>query len=192
MHTCIKWDSTPQLYQITSEKYARHYSDAIMGAIASQVTSLTIVYSTVYSGADQRKHQSSASLAFVREIHRRPVNSPHKGPVARKMFPFDDVIMVFGLYITVQKHLPPKVLKPEYFRLVGQSIIVDVPQLVQIMACRLFGAKLQWTFFLSKFIHFHSRQCFWKCLLWYGSHFVSASICQGMGNHGKNNFIFQK
>ena len=41
----------------------------------------------------QRKHQSSASLAFVRRIHRRPVNSPHKGPVTRKMFPFDDVIM---------------------------------------------------------------------------------------------------
>ena len=69
------------------------YSDVIMGAIASQITSLTIVYSSVYSGADQRKHQSSASLAFVRGIHRRPVNSPHKGPVTRKMFPFDDVIM---------------------------------------------------------------------------------------------------
>ena len=47
-----------------------HYDDIIMGAIASQITSLTIVYSTVYSGADQRKHQSSASLAFVRGIHR--------------------------------------------------------------------------------------------------------------------------
>ena len=43
--------------------------------------------------AHQRKHQSSASLAFVRGIHRRPVNSPHKWPVTRKMFPFDDVIM---------------------------------------------------------------------------------------------------
>ena len=64
-----------------------------MGSIASQITSLTSVYSSVYSGADQRKHQSSASLAFVRGIHRRSVNSPHKGPVTRKMFPFDDVIM---------------------------------------------------------------------------------------------------
>ena len=61
--------------------------------MASEITSLTIVYSTVYSGADQRRHQSSASLAFVRGIHRRPVNSPHKWPVTRKMFPFDDVIM---------------------------------------------------------------------------------------------------
>ena len=64
-----------------------------MGTMASQITSLTIVYSTVYSGADQRKHQSSTSQAFVRGIHRRPVNSPHKWPVTRQMFPFDDVIM---------------------------------------------------------------------------------------------------
>ena len=71
-----------------------HYSDVIMTTKASQITSLTIVYSTVYSGIDQRKHQSSASLAFVREIHRGPVNSPHKWPVTRKMFPFDDVIML--------------------------------------------------------------------------------------------------
>ena len=48
-----------------------------------------------YSDADQRNHQSSASLAFVRGIHRGPVNSPHKGPVTRKMFPFDDVIMSY-------------------------------------------------------------------------------------------------
>ena len=64
-----------------------------MGAIASQITSLTIVYSTVYSGADQSKDQSSASLAFVWGIHRGPVNSPHKWPVTRIMFSFDDVIM---------------------------------------------------------------------------------------------------
>ena len=64
-----------------------------MGTMASQITSLTIVYSTVYSGADETKHQSSASLAFVRGIHRSPVNSPHKWPVTQKMFPFDDVIM---------------------------------------------------------------------------------------------------
>ena len=64
-----------------------------MSSMASQITSLTIVYSTVYAGADQTKHQSSASLAFVRGNHRWPVNSPHKGPVTRKMFPFDDVIV---------------------------------------------------------------------------------------------------
>ena len=64
-----------------------------MGAMALQITSLTIVYSTIYSGADQRKHQRSASLAFVRGIERWPVNSPHKGPVTRKMFTFDYDIM---------------------------------------------------------------------------------------------------
>ena len=69
------------------------YNDVIMSLVASQITSLTIVYSTVYSGADQRKHQSSTSLAFVWGIHRWPVNSPHKRPVARKMLPFDNVIM---------------------------------------------------------------------------------------------------
>ena len=74
----------------------KHYDDVTIGTMASQITSLTIVYSTVYSGADQRKHQSSASLAFVWGIHRRPVNSPHKGPVTRKMFPLDDVITLVG------------------------------------------------------------------------------------------------
>ena len=64
-----------------------------MGSVASQITSLVIVYSTVYSDADQSKHQSSASLAFVRGIHRGPVNSPHKWLVTRKKFLFDDVIM---------------------------------------------------------------------------------------------------
>ena len=65
-----------------------------MIAMASQIASLTFVYSTVYSCSDQRTHQSSASLSFVRGINRWPVNSPHKWPVTRKMFPFDDVIMM--------------------------------------------------------------------------------------------------
>ena len=47
-----------------------HYNDVIMGAMASQITSLTIIYLTVYSSADQRQHQSSASLAFVWWIYR--------------------------------------------------------------------------------------------------------------------------
>ena len=68
-------------FQATTHRY--HYIDVIMGTIASQITSLTI-----YSDADQSKYQSSASLAFVRGIHRRPMNSPHKWPVTRKMFPF--------------------------------------------------------------------------------------------------------
>ena len=73
---------------------AYHYSDVIMSTMASQITSITIVYLTVY----QWKHQSSASLAFMKGIrdinvsggiHRWQMNSPHKGPVTQKMFPFD-------------------------------------------------------------------------------------------------------
>ena len=79
---------TPVL-QYTKKWPARgpfRYSGVIMGTMASQITSLTIVYSTVCLGADQRKHQSSASLAFVMGIHRWSVTSPHKGPVTRKCF----------------------------------------------------------------------------------------------------------
>ena len=81
------------MFSKACESELMHYSDVIMGVMTSQITSVTIVYSTVCWGADQRKHQSFASLAFVRGIHRWPVNSPHKGPVMRKMFPFDDIIM---------------------------------------------------------------------------------------------------
>ena len=59
-----------------------------MGVTASQITSLTFVHSTVYSGTDQRKHPSSASLALVLGIYRWSANSPHKWPETRKMFPF--------------------------------------------------------------------------------------------------------
>ena len=69
-----------------------------MSAMASQITSTTMVYATVYSGADQRKHQSPVSLAFVRGIHRGPVNSPHKGQVTRKMFSFDTVVINYAHY----------------------------------------------------------------------------------------------
>ena len=86
---CLWLGTTWRLCDIT----LIHYGDVTMGAIASQITNLTVVYSTVYSDADQRKHQSSASLAFVRGIHRGPVNSPHKWPVTRKIFLFDDVTM---------------------------------------------------------------------------------------------------
>ena len=73
----------------------RYSNDVIMSTMASQITSVSVVCSTIGSGSDQRKYQSSASLAFVRGIHRWPVNSPHKRPVRRKLFPFDDVIMIY-------------------------------------------------------------------------------------------------
>ena len=97
MNDCItttKQSTTkPCAYFLGYTVSLEHYDDVIMTMLASRITSLTVVYSIVYSGVNQRKHQSSASLAFVREIHRGPVNFPHKWPVTRKMFPFDDVIM---------------------------------------------------------------------------------------------------
>ena len=71
---------------------SKRYNDVIMSAMASEIPSLTIFTQPFYSGTDERRHQSSASLAFVRGIHHWPVNSPHKGPVTWKIFPSDDVI----------------------------------------------------------------------------------------------------
>ena len=82
------WDPTQLKQYHNCIKHRYNYDDVIISAIASQITSLTIVYLTVHSDADKKKHQSSASLAFVWGIHRRPVNSPHKWPVTRKMFHF--------------------------------------------------------------------------------------------------------
>ena len=90
---CAMWACTPLFHRCILAAF--HYDDVIMSTIVSQITSLRIVYSTIYSGADQSKQQSSASLAFVWGIHRGPGNSPHKLPVTRKMFPFDDVIMLW-------------------------------------------------------------------------------------------------
>ena len=63
----------------TTVEHTVHYNDVMMGAMVSQITGLTFVHSTAYLGADQRKHRSCSSLAFVRGIHRWPVNFPHKG-----------------------------------------------------------------------------------------------------------------
>ena len=95
-HCNVRTQYVPQHIEAWTQWSTFHYNDVIMTTIASQITSLTVVYSIVYSDADQIKHQSSASLAFVWGIHRRPVNSPHKWPVTRRMFSFDDVIMTDG------------------------------------------------------------------------------------------------
>ena len=92
LQSCTEPSSIHHTYQSkVAGCWNTHYGDVIMTTIASQITSLTIVYPSFYWGADQSKHQSSTSLAFVWGIHRGPVNSLHKGPVTRKMFPFDDV-----------------------------------------------------------------------------------------------------
>ena len=80
------WITRPRCVISILTSIFSHNNDVIMGTMASQITNLTIIYSTVDSARDERKHQSSALLAFVMGIHRWPVNSPHKGPVTRKIF----------------------------------------------------------------------------------------------------------
>ena len=82
--TMFKWGRQPVSLLITTSP-SHHYSDAVMSVMSSQITGISIVYSTVCPGADQRTHLWSASLAFVSGIHRSPVNSPHKGPVTRSI-----------------------------------------------------------------------------------------------------------
>ena len=120
------------------------YIDVIMSAIASQITSLTIVCSAVCSGADQRKHQSSASLGFVRGIHQWPVTSPHKGPVIQKMLPFDDVIMWDPFYKYIRDHDPNLVhvwvaITEKNMRLGHNLVHVTTYQLlyVKIVVCEM-------------------------------------------------------
>ena len=114
-YTIVAWPSHTvwsRLWNISADIFDKHIFTVryITGpelpiSIASQITSLTIVHSSVYSDADQGKHQSSASLAFVRGIHRRPVNSPHKGPVTRKMFPFDDAVMFSVMTVSSDEYV---------------------------------------------------------------------------------------
>ena len=73
-----------------------------MRAMASPITSLTIVNTTTYWGVNLRKHQRSAPRTFVRGIHRWPANSPNKWPVTQKMFPFDDVIMTIEFLLNTE------------------------------------------------------------------------------------------
>ena len=89
---CIWKVSSAKLRPLCSG-FNSHYSDVIMSAMVSQITGVYINCTTICSGPDQRKHQSSASLDFVRGIHLWTVDSPHKWPVTGEMFPFDDVIM---------------------------------------------------------------------------------------------------
>ena len=109
-------------FLVISNLETSHYSGVIMSTMTSQITSVFTVCSVFCSGADQRKHQNSASLAYVGGIHRGPVNPHHKGsvtqkmfhlmtspgtgefsshgPVTRKIFPFDDVIMIPETHFT--------------------------------------------------------------------------------------------
>ena len=123
------------LYSIFHEISPRHYNGVIMGAMASQITSLTIVYSAVYSSDDHRKHQSSASLAFLRGIHQRPVNIPHKWAVTRKMFSFDDVIMVLYCFVLLRLYCELLVNSRDWFTYNQQHYFTGT---------EMFGNFLRW------------------------------------------------
>ena len=169
-----------------------HYGDVIMGPIASQITSLAIVYSTVYSGADQRKHQSPASLAFVRGIHRGPVNSPHKWPVMWKVhialiiiltlwtnLPTCDSIMKKHISNTSSSECSVKMLmlgiwiymarKTEYFTM--KRLIVTLSAMSN---CSLTSTKIELKLYLMK-RHFNSFFYIWSFLL--------RQYCHKYGNH---------
>ena len=106
-----------------------------MNAMASQVTVVSMVCPAVCSGADQRKHQISESLAFVRGIHRWSVNFPHKRPLTRKMSPFDAVIMqpnnhTHGFRLAVHYHGLLLDVLPLLFRVASvtlANLIVTLP-----------------------------------------------------------------
>ena len=144
----LGWDSPMCVKQM-----GPHYSDNIMGAMASQITRLTIVYSTVYWGWDQRKHQSSASLAFVWGIHRRVVNSPHKWPITRKMFPFDDVITCSSVAVG-SIFLSGIVITWNMLVSKAWTTITDPHVMHQDKCCRL-NEKFNWW---SLFDHFRYHQ----------------------------------
>ena len=120
-------DDNDHVMKYTHSFVGLHCDDDIMDAIASQITSLTIVYSTVYSEADQRKH---------------PVNSPHKWPVTRKMFPFDDVIMIKA-YILWYKSL----------HLIRWSLYwngsLDILSQTQVISCQLIPRRLALLYAIS-------------------------------------------
>ena len=87
---CLHWKRRFEALRMITWKIkiprAINQFDVIMSAMAPRFTGVLIVYSAVCSGTDQRKHPSSASLAFARGTDQWLVNFPHKGPVTRKMF----------------------------------------------------------------------------------------------------------
>ena len=92
-HNSCKTDLILVLPNTQEKKSIRYYSDIIMSAMASQITGVSVVYSTVCSGAHKKHIKALRHWPLWVEINRWPVNSPHKGPVTRKFFPFDGVVM---------------------------------------------------------------------------------------------------
>ena len=119
-----------------------HYGDALISAMASQITSVSIVCSTVCSGADQRKHLSSAALTFVRGIQRWPEDSPQKGPVTRKMLPFADLIVTDD----ISNAFSWMKIFVAWIQFYPYGVVLNKPVLVKVVVWRRIGAKplLNW------------------------------------------------
>ena len=152
----LSWTSTFKSYIERKAYSPTHYDDVIMTMLESQITSLTVVYSIVYTGVHQRKHQSSASLAFVREIHRGPVNFPHKWPVTRKMFPFDDVIMhsatlIFGM--SLSHEMPSLSSQSQLKETIWLSYWKDISSFISIEIGTKSGLRSMW-WYQKCFDHF--------------------------------------
>ena len=101
-----------------------------MSAMDPEIICVSIAHSTVSSVADQRKHQSSASLAFVKGIHRWTVNFTQKCPVARKMFPFDDVMMRNLIHKCM-----PNIEFLLYFKVMDYLYDIDMSHYIRVSAC---------------------------------------------------------
>ena len=86
------------VHRLAKRSFSLHWPNNKHNGVLNRQPSDCLLNSFIQD-ADQRKHQSSAALVFVRGIHRWPVNSPHKGPVTRKMFSFDDVIITTLYFI---------------------------------------------------------------------------------------------
>ena len=134
-----------------------HYSIAMISAMVSHITGVSIVWSIVCSGTDQGNHQSYASWAFVSGNHRWLVISPHKGPVKRKTFPLDDVIMIrIGFSHGLSS------LQYQIITWTNNAALLFGP----------FG-KIAITEYIYIYINVHSKKCVWK----YVCHFVHLSYC---------------
>ena len=161
-----------------------------MGTMASQITSVSIVCASVCSGADQRQHQSSTSLAFVRGIHRWPMDFPHKGPVTRKMLSFEDVIMkgllkqrktakIVNLGIVIVSILNWRYWFQSY------SVVLTSALLIRNVFTELLGVFLtnfighlgtHFTEIITKISTFLVEKFIWKYRRQTGCHFIQGSM----------------
>ena len=140
---------TRSVYILMMTLQSIHYDDVIMGAI---ITSLTIVYSTVYSDEDKRKHQSFASLTFVWG----PANSPHTWPVTRKMFPFDNVMM-WPIYILRPDNLTwvrDKLYRTRFISILFLVLLGSVT-LGDVWSCKIYDIIQAYFIYLRSITYYH-------------------------------------